>query len=110
MSYRLLVKKVVAIFSNVCSSTNITSSAYVQLSAKLLGTIEALHVSNSSTATFALASGTSGNEVNQVLIGPGQTQVIPTEDNFPAGSRLSVISIDTSTVSSGTLAINALAG
>lgn len=109
MAFRLLVKKVTGIISLVTSSTNITTSAYVQLSASLANTVEAIQYYNGSTSTLVLAVGSAGNEVDKVLVGPGLSVVIPTEGIWPKGTRMSVKAID-ATASSGVLAINLVAG
>jgi len=109
MPFRLLARKVVGFASLLTGTTNITTAAYVQLVASLPGTIEAIQFYNGSTSTLALASGASGSETNEVLLGPGLSDIIPVETLFPKGSRMSVIAVDT-TASAGTLAINFLSG
>lgn len=109
MPFRLIVRKVVGFTSLLTSSTNITTSAYVQLVAKLVGTVEAIQFYNGTSSTLALASGASGSEVNQVLLGPGLSDIIPVETLFPKGSRMSITAIDAN-ASTGNVAINFLSG
>lgn len=109
MPFRLLARKVVGFTSLLTSSTNVTTGAYVQLVAKLAGTVEAIQFYNGTTSTLALATGAASSEVQKVLLGPGLSDLIPTESLFPAGSRLSVIAVDAN-ASSGNIAINFLAG
>ena len=70
---------------NVYSSTNITTSAYVQLVASTTAGINHIHIFDSSGQAMILGIGSPGSEVIQVYVQPGG-------DNFdlfiPAGSRI----------------------
>lgn len=70
---------------NVYSSTNISTSTYVQLVAAAAANINHIHIFDSSGQAMILAIGAPGSEVVQVYVQPGG-------DNFdlfiPAGSRI----------------------
>lgn len=70
---------------NVYSSTNITTSAYVQLIASTTSAANYLDIFDSSGQAMILAVGASGSEVIQGYISPGGDQV---PLHIPAGSRV----------------------
>lgn len=71
---------------NVYSSTNITTSAYVQLVASTSNAINSIHIFDSSGQAMILAIGGSGSEVNQLYVPPGGDTFT---FNIPAGTRIS---------------------
>lgn len=110
MPFRILVKKVVQTYVNICSTTTIgTGTSGVSLSAALVGSIEAVQVYNGTGSVIALCTGTTAVPVIKVLCGPGLSDVIPTDTLFPKGSALIAVAQDTA-ASTGTFAVNALAG
>jgi hypothetical protein len=88
------------------SSTNITTSAYVQLTAASSRDSEALVISNNTTKTLILAVGAAASEVDQCYIPPSAVGlIIPLR--IPLGSRISVKALDAS-ATTGFLAISVL--
>lgn len=80
------------------SSTNVTTSAYVQLSASTpIGTAK-LVITNNTSSTLSFATGASGSEVQLVAVLPTSQLVVDlgSINIMPAGTRLSVIAIDAS--------------
>lgn len=73
---------------NDYSSTNVTTSAYVELDAALDGDITELEIFDSSGETLVLAIGASGSEVDQIYIMPGGNGKI--ECLLSKGARLAV--------------------
>lgn len=97
----------VQLIRNVYSSTNVTSGAYVQLVASTAAAINKLYIFDSSGAALALAVGAPASEVQKVYVFPGGVPSVVAL-NIPIASRISIISIDTATVSTGQLLITAL--
>jgi len=95
----------VAILRNNNSSTNITSAAYVQLTASTGALINKLQIFLSSDASLYLAVGAGGAEIDQIYIFPGGNGDV--ELTIAAGSRISVKAVSTS-ATSGELLINCL--
>lgn len=87
---------------NVYSSTNITTSAYVQLIASTTSATKYIDIFDSSGQAMILAVGAAGSEVIQAYVPPGG-------DSFsfaiPAGSRVAYKAL-TATASSGYLLLN----
>jgi hypothetical protein len=88
---------------NAYASTNVTTSAYVQIVASLASQASEIDVFDSSGQTLYLAVGASGSEVNKMIIVPGGNGRVPL--GIPAGSRISVKAIS-GTASSGEIDIN----
>lgn len=88
---------------NDYSSTNVTTSAYVQLIASTASTVNKIEIFDSSGEALILAVGAAGSEVDQLYIFPGGNG--PVDIAIPASSRISV-KAKTATASSGFLAIN----
>ena len=70
------------------TSVAVTTSAYVQLIASTLDTINYLNIFDSSGQTLVLAVGAAASEVDQIYITPGGTGSINLL--IPTGSRVSV--------------------
>ena len=89
---------------NVYSSTNITTSAYVQLVASTTNTINTLHIFDSSGQAMILGIGGSGSEVTTLYVPPGgDTYAL----HIPSGSRLAYKAL-TATANSGYLLMSFL--
>lgn len=87
------------------ASTNVTTGAYVQLTASTTSEIKKLQIFDSSGEMLVLAVGGSGSEVNKLYIFPGGNGDI--DVSIPAGSRLSIKAVS-GTASVGTLLINCI--
>lgn len=73
---------------NVYSSTNVTTTAFVQLVASTASATSLIEVFDSSGQTMALATGAAGSEVIQCYIFPGGQGQIPI--SIAAGTRVSI--------------------
>ena len=90
---------------NNYSTTNVTTSAYVQLVASTSSAINQLQIFDSSGQALYLATGAAGSEVNQLVIFPGGNGTIALA--IPASTRIAIKAIS-GTASSGSLYINGL--
>lgn len=90
----------VGLARNVYSSTNVTTSAYVQLIASTSDTTNEICLFDSSGQTMVLAVGASGFEVNQFYVFPGGQGCF--DGYISKGSRLSIKAIS-ATASTGEL-------
>ena len=89
---------------NDYSSTNITTSAYVQLVATTSNTINTIHIFDSSGQAMILGVGGPGSEVIQIYVPPGgDTYTL----NIPSGSRIAYKAL-TATANSGYLLMSFL--
>jgi len=91
------------------SSTNIPGSASspVQVIATTAAEIKALQLLDTTGAFVGVYVGGVGSEVLKLVMGPGSDQTV--EHNIPAGSRVSLKRLDSTTaVSTGIVAINCL--
>ena len=89
---------------NVYSTTNITTSAYVQLVASTTNTINTIHIFDSSGQAMILGIGGAGSEVTTLYVPPGgDTYTL----NIPSGSRLAYKAL-TATANSGYLLMSFL--
>lgn len=84
-------------------STNITTSAYVELIASTSADLTMLNVTDSGGRWYYIATGAASSEVDLCVIPPGGNEDIPV--NIAAGTRISVKAID-GTASAGYLGIN----
>lgn len=91
---------------NKFATTNVTTSAYVQLVASTVKGIKGLTVANSGSAPVEIAFGPAGSEVVQ-MIAPNTSALSPVYYPLAAGyaTRISVISLD-QTNSTGELEVN----
>lgn len=89
---------------NVYSSTNITTTAYVQLVASTSNVINTLHIFDSSGQAMILGIGASGSEVTTLYVPPGGDTYTLT---IPAGSRLAYKAL-TATANAGYLLMSFL--
>jgi hypothetical protein len=89
---------------NVYSSTNITTSAYVQLVASTSNVVNTVHIFDSSGQAMIFAVGGSGSEVIQVYVPPGGDTFTL---HIPAGSRIAYKAL-TATASAGYLLMSFL--
>jgi hypothetical protein len=80
--------------NNVYSTTNVTSSAYVQILASTSAAVSEVEIFDSSGQTLILATGAPGLEVDQVYITPGGNGRIPLA--IATGTRVSVKALSTS--------------
>lgn len=94
--------KVEQLFNDYASS-NVTTSAYVQLVASTSAAASKVEIFDSSGECMILAVGGAGSEVDQLYIFPGGNG--PVSLTIPAASRISV-KAKTGTASEGYLAIN----
>ena len=88
---------------NDYASTNVTTAAYVQLTASTTATVSRIEIFDSSGETMILAVGAAASEVDQLYIFPGGNGSVDLA--IPAASRISVKG-KTGTASEGYLAIN----
>lgn len=95
----------VALLRNDHTGTNVTTSAYIQLTASTSDTINQLNIFDSSGQALYLAVGPAASEVNQIFITPGGTGTI--DLLIPSGSRISVKAVS-ATASVGELLISCL--
>jgi hypothetical protein len=96
-------RHVITQIRNVYSSTNVTTSAWVQLSAVFPGNASYIEIFDSSGQTLTLGFGASGSEVSTLTIFPGGNGVIPAK--IPINTRLSIKALS-ATASTGELDIN----
>jgi len=89
--------------NNSYASTNVTTSAYVQLVASTSNALNAIEIYDTSGQILYLATGGSGSEVNLMIIPQGGNGLIPV--SIPASTRISVKAI-TATANAGYLSIN----
>lgn len=88
---------------NDYTSTNVTTSAYVQLIASTANTANSIEIFDSSGQTLFLATGAAASEVNQVYIIPGGNGRIPLK--IAAGTRISIKAVS-ATANTGEIDIN----
>lgn len=88
---------------NDYTTTNVTTAAYVQLTASTAATVNQIEIFDSSGEALILAVGAAASEVDQLYIFPGGNG--PVQLAIPASSRISV-KAKTATASAGFLAIN----
>lgn len=88
------------------NSTNITTGSYVTFTAATTpNNTNQMLITNTTTALLKMAVGAAGSEVDMFQIPPSGTILLQIPLNsIPLGSRLSLKSIDTETVSSGYVA------
>lgn len=99
-------KVVVQSIRNDYSSTNVTTSAYVQLDSSLNQDTRSLEIFDSSGRTLVLARGASGSEVDlPFYIVPGGNANIVDVGLLPRGTRLSIKAVDAS-ATTGVLILN----
>jgi hypothetical protein len=95
----------VVLIYNDCSSTNIVSASYTQLTSSLAAECGWAQISNSSTSTIKLAVGPSGSEGDIIEIPASCVMpIIPL--TISKGARITAKSLKTATISSGELLIN----
>lgn len=87
-------------------STNVTTSAYTEITASTSGAINRLYIADTSGSALILAVGGAGSEVDQLYIGPGGSDA-PYELNIPSASRVSLKALDAN-ATSGRLILTAL--
>ena len=87
------------------ASTNITTSAYVELSASSPIPTSKLVIMNKTSSIIALGTGASGSEIGLVATGPSLQTVVDLGAVLPAGTRLALIAID-ATASSGYVSVS----
>lgn len=102
-----LGRKPVEKFSLSTSVTNVTTGAWVQLSAATTKPASFMEVFNQTTKILILAVGAPGSEVELPLfVYPGiSSQIVPFDSMIPKGSRLSVRAVD-ATANTGYLLLN----
>lgn len=88
---------------NVYSGTNVTTSAYVELSSSLSYDVGEFDIFDSSGQTLVLAYGPAGSEVDWMFIMPGGNG--RGKCHLPDGVRLSIKAVS-ATASTGDLLIN----
>lgn len=88
----------VLLYTNNYASVNVTTSAYVQVTASTTGVINRLYIADTSGSSLILATGGAGAEVDQLYIGPGGNDA-PYELAIPASTRISIKALDTNATS-----------
>ena len=96
MSSYILARKPVEKISINTGVTNITTGAWVQLSAATTKPLSFMEVYNATTKILVLATGVPGSEVElPIYIYPGiGSQIIPIDQIIPKGSRISAKAVD----------------
>lgn len=89
------------------SATNITTSAYVQLSASTPITTRKVVISNGTSSILLMAIGASGSEVGLFAITATSSLVVELSNTLPAGSRISLEAVS-ATASSGFVTVSLL--
>ncbi|SRR5579875_3078589 len=95
----------VALARNVYSSTNVTTSAYVQLISSLPAAVNEVNIFDSSGQLLVLAVGAPGFEVDKLYITPGGTGTVDLA--IPSGSRIAIKAVSAN-ATTGFLAISFL--
>lgn len=72
----------------VYSTTNVTTSAYVQIVASTVNTAQAIYISDTSGQTLKIAFGAPGSEVDQLSVNQGGPGLIP--KYAAGGTRISI--------------------
>lgn len=88
---------------NDYSSTNVTTSAYVQLVASTTSACTAVEVYNQSSSSIYFATGAAASEVNQFIIPPGGNGMVPI--TIASATRISVKAVDAN-ATAGSLIVN----
>jgi hypothetical protein len=88
---------------NSYSSTNVTTSAYVQLVASTSSTVNMIEIFDSSGQSMIIGVGASGSEVIQLYTTPGGNGQVPLA--IPSGSRVAIKAL-TGSATSGYITIN----
>ncbi len=99
-------RSTVLLYRNDYGTVNVTTSAYVQVTASTSGAINRLYIADTSGSAIILATGGAGAESDQLYIGPGGSDA-PYELNIPSGTRVSIKALDVS-ATSGQIIITAL--
>ena len=108
MAFRLVARKPTGGGNIVTSSTNITTSAYVEYVTALGKACTAIQFNNGTDKTLILATGAAGSEVDTGLyLYPGISPLIPIE--IAKGKRVALKSLS-GTASSGAVTMNFLGG
>jgi hypothetical protein len=89
---------------NAYGTTNVTTSAWTQLTAALPSGVSAIQVFDTSGQSVAIGVGAPGAEVHKLTIGPNSNGMI-TPMRLEAGQRISVKALS-ATASTGELNIN----
>jgi hypothetical protein len=89
--------------ANAYASTNVTTSAYVELDAALDENSRYAEIFDSSGSLLKLAIGAAGSEVDILDIIPGGNGLVPLK--LPKGARLAIKAVDAS-ATTGRLNIN----
>ena len=88
------------------NSTNITTSAWVEVDASIDEPASAVELFNGSGRLLKLALGAAASEVEiPYYLSPGGSSILVSLYDFPKGSRLSVRAVD-ATASSGLIVFN----
>lgn len=95
------------IVSITASSTNITTAAYVTLSASTPIGTQKIVVANGTGQNIIIALGAAGSEQGILAVGTLMSAVIPLSYYIAAGSRLSVEAIG-ATANTGTISVSLL--
>ena len=108
MSFRLLSKNPIATVTIALGSTNITTSAWAQLLAKLPKACTAIEIFNPSGSTIQVSTGKAGFESSSIIpytILPGGSNILlPVE--ISGGVRISVKAVDSNATGPGQFTLN----
>lgn len=96
-------RKLITTVRNAYASTNVTTSAWVELVSSMPVTTSVMEIFDSSGQTLKIGFGASGSEITQLYVFPGGNGTIPVE--VPVDTRVSIRAV-TGTASSGELDIN----
>lgn len=87
------------------ASTNITTGAFVQLSAASPIAVSKMIIANATTSIIIVAVGASGSEVGLVAVGASSQTVLELGHALAASSRISLEALNT-TASSGYISVS----
>ena len=94
----------VLLYRNDYSSVNVTTAAYVQITASSSATINKIQIFDSSGSTMVIAVGAAASEVDQFYVFPGGVEV---DLVIPASSRISIKAVSAN-ATVGEISINFL--
>lgn len=94
------------LYRNDYSSVNVTTSAYVQVTASVTGNPCRWYIADTSGSAIILATGAAGAEIDRLYIGPGGNDA-PYELVVASGTRVAIKALDVN-ATSGQIIITAL--
>lgn len=88
-----------------CSTTSITTAAYVELITSTTSDTKKIQVLDTTGRWTQIATGASASEIPLLIVGPGSVEIVPAI--VPSGTRISVKALDANAIT-GSFAINLL--